>query len=233
MLSSRVNFIVDEIRTASTAGYSERHDAYRKAVDAARALCRKLSRAEAREARPALFSILEMPLTGTCAPECCDASWIRAIQIAAKCEMLTKWRSVDPEAANMLSPQLVAALVVPHSKRIALAAVELIERSPEASQRYIDVMNRALEHPQWQVAECAARTLGKMGLAAKHKSLEGLTKQLRHTQWQVRKAAAKALGRMIEGKYKPLAHTVEHDNHPAVRYAASKVLGLKYLEKER
>lgn len=173
------------------------------------------------------FAVLEMPLSGTCAPQCCEASWVRAIQIAAKCEVLTTWRRIDPDVAEDLSSSLVAALVIPSSKRIALAAVELLERSPEACRTHIDVLIGALEHPRWQVAEYSARSLGKVGELSKKAVVAALNKTLRHSQWQVRKAAARAMGRIGVRKNERLERMAHRDSHPGVRYAACKVLGFK------
>lgn len=227
MRPSLVEEIVACVRAAPTAGYSERQELLKKAARAARALCSKLQRHEAAHARPAFFAVLEMPLNGTCVPECCDASYIRAIQIEAKCEVLTTWRRLDPHVANDLPPSMVADLVIPTSKRIALAAIELLERSPTASRTHLELVIEALEHPRWQVAECAARMLGRVGPFAKKQALASLTKALRHAQWQVRKAVAKAMGRMVIGKHERLADVAARDRHPAVRYAASKALGIQ------
>lgn len=226
MPSSPTDVILENIQAAAQADYSKRLTSLVTAAEHARRLSSKLRRKnEAIEARPAFLAILAMPLNGTCAPQCCEASWVRAQQIQAKREMLVAWRKWDPDVAEVLSLAVWKDLVIPSSKRIALAAVELLERSPGASLAHIDILLEALEHPRWQVAECAARSLGKLGRSVKGKSLAGLTKALRHTQWQVRKAVVKALGRMIDGRHKELERIAERDGHVAVRYEACKVLG--------
>jgi len=226
-IEDQVQLIVDSVRAASTADYSARLRLLEKAAQTAREMCRKLGRREARGARPAFFAVLEMALSGTCAPQCCEATYVRAIQIAAKCEVLATWRNLDPGVAEELSSTMMAALVIPSSRRIALATVELLERSPAASRTHMGVLIGALEHPRWQVAQYAARSLGKMGEFAKKSAVSALNKTLRHSQWQVRKAAAKAMGQLGVRKNERLERMAHRDSHRGVRYSACKALGLE------
>ena len=223
---SRVETILAWLRAAPTAGYSERHELFQKAARAVRSLCPTLKRRDAESARPLFFAVLEMPLSGTCAPQCCDASYVRSIQIAAKCEVLTTWRRIDPEIVRDIPPALMQTLVIPTSNRIALVMVELVACTPEALPTHIETLIRALEHPRWQVAECAARSLGKMGPTIKKQTLKSLVEALRHSQWQVRKAAARAVGRVAGNEHERLERLAQRDNHPAVRHAAKKALGI-------
>src|SRR5690242_1638556 len=100
-----------------------------------------------------------MPLTGGCVPQCCSASYVRAIEIEAKCEVLATWKCLDPDVAIHLAPSLVADLVIPSSRRISLATVELFAASPEACRIHLANLTASLAHPRWQVAEAAARAL--------------------------------------------------------------------------
>lgn len=224
---SRADEIIESIRAALSAGYVDQQDLRKKAAQQTRDVCVRLQRREAQEMRALFVAVLEMPLGGTCVPECCDASWIRALQIAAKCDVLTTWRKLDPEVVEEMRPALLADLLVPNSKRIAMAAMELLERAPAACTPHFDMVLGALEHPRWQVAEGAARLLGRMEIVANKRAVEALTNTLRHSQWQVRKAAAKSLGRMVKGPHERLMRLSERDPHPGVRYACCKALGIK------
>lgn len=227
MTAAQVEDIVRSVRQMSSADYNERQELQKKAARLARAMFPKLDKRQALLARPAFFAVLEMPLSGTCVPQCCDASWIRAIQIEAKREALVTWRRIDPEVGLEIRPMLVADLVIPTSNHIALAAVELLARSPEAARLHLATIVRALEHPRWQVVECTVRILGRLGADVKKQAVPELMKVLRHSQWQVRQAAAKAMGRMMAGPNERLQRLAEKDEHPGVRYAAKKALGLK------
>jgi len=231
MTAAWVEEIVDSVRKMPGADYNEKQELQKKTAQVARSRFQKLDKRNAMEARPALFAVLEMPLSGTCVPQCCDASWIRAIQIEAKREALVTWRRIDPDVGCEIRPILLAQLVVPTSNHIALAALELLARSPEASRLHLETIVLALEHPRWQVVECAARILGRLGADVKKQAVPALMKVLRHSQWQVRKTAAKAMGRMTSRPNERLQRLAEKDPHPGVRYAAGKALGLKYKPK--
>lgn len=227
MHPSLVETIVESARAAPTAGYSERLDLLEKAAQTARSLCTHLTRADAKSARPAFFAVLEMPLTGGCAPQCCSASYVRAVEIEAKCEVLAAWKRLDPDVAIYLAPALVADLVVPSSKRISLATVELLAASPEACRIHLASLTASLAHPRWQVAEAAARGLAHFGPSLNAPASAALAEALGHEQWQVRRAVAKALGAITGGKHDRLDRIARHDSHEAVRNAGCKAIGKK------
>lgn len=227
MTADRIEDIVTAVRKMPSANYNEREDLQRKTAQLARSLFPKLDKRAAKDARPAFFAVLEMPLSGTCVPQCCDASWIRATQIQAQREALVTWRRIDPDVALEIRPKMLMGLVIPTSKHIALAAMELLARSPEAARLHWETIVGALEHPRWQVVECAARILGRLGSSVRKQAAPELNKLLRHSQWQVRKTAARALGRMISGPHERLQKLVDKDPHPGVRHAAAKALGIK------
>ncbi len=228
-----MNVSIDKIlaatREAPTAGYSERLDLMEKAAQSARAFCRTLKKIDALQSRPVLRAILEMPLFGKCAPECCSASYVHAVEIEAKCEVLTTWSRLDPEVAIELPPALVAQLIVPTSRRIALAAIELLGRSDAGRRFHAASLVAAMAHPRWQVVELAARALGRLGKDAPWKTTDALTEAMRHKQWQVRRVAAKALGDITAGKHAALNHAAKKDRHKAVRYVACKVTGKEFV----
>ena len=188
-----VAIILSAAHAAPSADYCERLDLLEKAAQTARALCAELTPKGAKDARSVLVAVLEMPLTVGCVPECCSASYVRAVEIEAKCEVLAAWKRLDPDAAIELAPSLVAELTAPLARRLALGTVELLARSPEACRVHRASLVKALGHPRWQVAEVAARCLGKLGVEADDHASAPLTKALGHKQWQVRRAAAKAL----------------------------------------
>lgn len=226
-MKDRIESILEFARDAANADYSRRLELLEKAAQKARALCRKLTRNDAKHARSVLVTVLEMPLVGKCAPQCCNASYVTAVEVQAKCEVLATWKQFDPDAVLEISPALMAQLIAPYSRRIALATVELVERSPEGRRFHSTNLGEAVAHPRWQVTECAARALGKLGVDAPEKARMALAEALRHEQWQVRRAAAKALGIMTEAKHVALEHAAKRDRHKAVRYAACKATGRK------
>lgn len=199
-------------------------DLLEKASQTARALCAKLTHEDAKDARSVLIAVLEMPLIGGCVPECCSASYVRAVEIEAKCEVLAIWKRLDPDAAIALAPSLVAQLVAPLARRLALGTLELIERSPEACRVHVASVIDAVAHPRWQAAEAAARCLARLGVEAEDRVRAVLAEALGHEQWQVRRAAAKALGAVTGGPHERLEEAAQRDGHAAVRHAARKAI---------
>lgn len=222
-----IDSILATIHQAAAAGYSERLNLLARAAQQTRSLCRELTRREARSARPLFLAVLEMHLVGTCAPACCNASYVNAAQVEAKSDVLGACAHLDPDAVLDLSPALLSQLAAPESRRIALAAVELIGRSAEGRRVHAGLLLGALAHRRWQVAESAARGLGRLGLDAPGQARGALAQALRHGQWQVRRAAAKALGATAGGRHAALERAAARDSHAAVRYAACKATGKK------
>ncbi|MFO0577406.1 MAG: HEAT repeat domain-containing protein [Polyangia bacterium] len=226
-MSVSADSILAAIRQAAAAGYSERLDLLARAAQLTRSFCRKLTRVEARRARAVLVAVLEMPLVGKCALQCCNASYVHAVQLEAKSDVLAAYAHLDADAVIELSPGLLARLAAPESRRIALAAVKLIGRSPEGRRVHAALLLGALVHSRWQVVESAACSLGRLGLDAPDRARGALAQALRHEQWQVRRAAAKALGAITGGRHAALDRAAERDTHTAVRYAACKAIGKK------
>lgn len=228
-MSVSADSILAAIRQAAAAGYSERLDLLARAAQLTRSFCRELTPGEARRARAVLVAVLEMPLVGKCAPQCCNASYVHAVQLEAQSDVLAAYAHLDADAVIELSPGLLARLAAPESRRIALAAVELIGRSQEGRRVHADLLLGALVHGRWQVVESAARGLGRLGLNgdAPDRARGALVQALRHEQWQVRRAAAKALGAIAGGRHAALDRAAERDSHTAVRHAACKAIGKK------
>ncbi len=224
-MDATIETILAAARTAPSARYDERMRLLTTAAQCARLLCRKLTRVQAQRARPVLHAVLELPLVGNCAPQCCDASSVRAAGIAAKCAVLQTWARLDADVVDELTPALFVQLAAPSSRCIALAAVELVVRSAAGCAGFTAQLVDALKHPRWQVAESAARGLGKLGTSAPEAVRRALTRALRHQQWQVRRAVAKALGALTGGIHAELDRTAQRDRHLAVRYAACKATG--------
>lgn len=224
-MDAAIETILAAARTAPGAGYNERLKLLAMAAQCARSLCRELTREQAQHARPVLRVVLELPLVGKCAAQCCEASSVRAAALAAKCAVLQTWARLDADAVDELAPALLAQLAAPSSRRIALAAVELVGRSEAGRSVFAAQLADALMHPRWQVAESAARGLGKLSAGAPEAARRALAQALRHKQWQVRRAAAKALGALTGGAHADLARAAHRDRHLAVRYAACKATG--------
>ncbi|MCB9704408.1 MAG: hypothetical protein H6711_21145 [Myxococcales bacterium] len=188
--------IDESLRRAEGAGYSERLDGLGAAGWAAQRLARRLDRASARERRGLLARVLEMPIVGGCTPACCNASWVRMSTIDGKASLLRAWSQHDPEVAETLPPELVAPLLIPDSRRIAMAAAELLSRSPGGAARHVGLICDALGHPRWQVVEALVRALGRLPRPPPRAALDGLQRAARHPRAEVQRAAARALERL-------------------------------------
>jgi HEAT repeat protein len=224
--ASLIEIVLTSARTAVDADYTQRLDLLEKAAQTARMLCARLTRRDAREARSVLLAVLEMQIVGGCVAACgCGASYVRAVAIEAKCAVLGTWRLLDPDAAIEFAPSLVAQLIAPSSRRIALATIELLGRSPAACRVHLASVITSLAHPRWQVAEAAARGLGRLGIDVDRRVRVALTRALGHEQWQVRRAAATALGAATGGAHARLLEAALRDDNSVVRNAARKAIG--------
>ncbi|MEZ4379923.1 MAG: HEAT repeat domain-containing protein [Nannocystaceae bacterium] len=185
-----------ELRRAASGDYNAKLDGLASAAWAAQRLARGLTPAQAKAARATLRQVLEMPLMGSCTPMCCNASFVRAQTIAAKFACLQAWGSRDPEAAEELPAAVIDALLVPYSRRLALAAAELFARAPRASARHLPSLLRALEeHPRWQVRDALARALGRAALGGppSQRLLRALDQAAADDEPQLQRTATKAL----------------------------------------
>lgn len=216
-------------RDAGEVGYSERLALREATARRVGALCGMLTKKEAREARAVLREVLSMPLSSKCDPQCCSASTARAVGLEAKRDVLAAWGRLDPDGATELPPSLVAQLLAPWSRRVALAAAELIARSAAGRRLHAPSLVDAVAHPRWQVVEVASRALGALGEEAPSAAKAAMAGALRHERWQVRRAAAKALGRITGGAHASLARVAKRDRHEAVRNAACKATGRRLV----
>ncbi|WP_437790774.1 HEAT repeat domain-containing protein [Sorangium sp. So ce693] len=197
----------------------------------ARALGRMGRRAAV--AVPVLVETLREPLGERCSPMCCSASSVRHEQILARVSVLDALRRLGPQAGKGVPADVVAALLAPASRRIALSAAELLARHPESALHHRAALLEALEHPYAPVVEAAARGLSRAAPSAAREAVRPLTTLLRHEQGGVRRAAIRALVAMRPGaKGSEIARAeerfvwlAERDPDAAVRAVARRALG--------
>jgi hypothetical protein len=198
--------IDNELRRAAAGDYNDELDGLIRAAWAAQRLARGLTREQAKAARSTLRQVLEMRLVGACTPMCCNASSVRAETIAAKYSCLQAWTRRDPEVAEELPTALIDALLLPYSRRLALATAELFARAPRASARHLSSLLQALEeHPRWQVRDALARALGRAALDERPslRLLRALDRAATADEPQLKRTATKALAALSERANRP------------------------------
>lgn len=184
--------------------YNARLTGLANAANAAQRLARELQRTRKRApavaARPTFLQVMRMRLMGPCHPMCCNASYVRAVTIQAKYAMLQVWSSRDPEVAGELSTQEVEALLVPHSRLLALATAEMFAHAPKSTAVHLPVVSDALTtHPRWQVREALVRAVGRAGLSRPPRRLvEAIVRAIdadeRQLAWSAKKVMARWVG---------------------------------------
>lgn len=208
------------LRQAAGGGYDDRLNGLWAAAWSATLLGPQLSRSAARESRSTLLQILEMPLVGGCAPMCCNASAVRADSVRAKVAILQAWGKHDPDALAAASPEAVARLLHADSRRIAIAAAELLARSPGATSAHLPSVIAGLEHPRWQVVQAIVRALGRLPAPLPTEALSGLRRAEAHGHPEVSRAAEKALRVVAEAAARAQARAEKEAAEAAAERAA-------------